>query len=30
MVDESNAAKAAIKKAIGKKGIDAIKKMMGR
>lgn len=26
MVDESNAAKAAIKKAIGKKGIDAIKK----
>lgn len=30
MVDESNVAKAAIKKAIGKKGIDAIKKMMGR
>ena len=30
MVDESNIAKAAIKKAIGKKGIDAIKKMMGR
>lgn len=30
MVDESNAAKAAIKKAIGKKGIDAIKKIMGR
>lgn len=30
MVDESNAAKAAIKKVIGKKGIDAIKKMMGR
>ena len=30
MVDESNVAKAAIKKAIGKKGIDVIKKMMGR
>lgn len=30
MVDESNVAKAAIKKAIGKKGIDAIKKIMGR
>lgn len=30
MVDESNVAKAAIKKAIGKKGIDEIKKMMGR
>lgn len=30
MVDESNVAKAAIKKAIGKKGINAIKKMMGR
>lgn len=30
MVDESNVAKAVIKKAIGKKGIDAIKKMMGR
>lgn len=30
MVDESNVAKTAIKKAIGKKGIDAIKKMMGR
>ena len=29
MVDESNVAKAAIKKAIGKKGIDVIKKMMG-
>ena len=30
MVDESNVAKAAIKKAIGKKGIDVIKKIMGR
>lgn len=30
MVDESNAAKAVIKKAIGKKGINAIKKMIGR
>lgn len=30
MVDESNVAKAAIKKAIGKKGIDVIKKMMWR
>ena len=29
MVDESNVAKAAIKKAIGKKGIDAIKKNDG-
>ncbi len=30
MVDESNAAKATIKKMIGKKRINAIKKMMGR
>ena len=30
MVDEANAAKATIKKAIGKKGINAIKKMIGR
>ena len=28
--NNTDAAKAAIKKAIGKKGIDAIKKMMGR
>lgn len=30
MVDESNAAKATIKKMIGKKRINAIKKMIGR
>lgn len=30
MVDESNVAKAAIKKAIGKKGINTIRKMIGR
>ena len=30
MADESNVAKVAIKKAIGKKGINAIKKMIGR
>ena len=30
MVDDSNMAKVAIKKAIGKKGINAIKKMVRR
>ena len=30
MVDDSNLAKVAIKKAIGKKGINAIKKMVRR